>query len=201
MPIKALFFDIGGVVCYDIEKAMMKEIAEKYNLPYEEVMNIRSTWWQLYATNKISEKEYWKGLLRDLKIEADPHNFLALPYKKYILPMEGMLPLLSILKKKYPLYVISDHSREWWAYAEKKYALKEYFQDTVISYQYGILKSAGPKLFKIALQKASVQAEEALFIDNAEENLHVAKKLGMHTLLFTTRETFQEDVKRLHMLK
>lgn len=192
---KVIFLDIGGVICKDIEKYTMRDIAKKYNLSYEKIMKIRSKWWKLYAINKISEKEYWKGFLKDAKIQEDYINFISWPYKKYIQETPSMKKILNTLAKKYPLYVLSDHSQDWWSYAKKKFHLEKYFQGYILSFEHGALKNE-QKLFLKALKIAKVNPQEALFIDNSQKNLLVAKSLGIQTLLFNNPKQLIKELKK-----
>lgn len=182
--VKVIFLDIGGVVCQDIEKYMMHDIAKTYKLSYAEVMKMREKWWKLYATKKISEKEYWKGFLKDVGIQESYIHFLSLPYQKYIQRMPGMEAVLTKLVQKYPLFVVSDHAPEWWAYAQKTFLLQKYFQSSILSFDYGVLKEE-KKMFLEGIKKAKVKPKEILFIDNAKKNLLVAKELGIQKVLFT----------------
>ncbi len=199
MKVKIIFFDIRGVLFKDIEKYMMRDIAKKYHISYKKTMNIRSKWWKSYATKKISEKEYWKGFLKDMGIQEDYRTFLPLPYTKYIKEMPHMKKLLEILAENYPLSVLSDHSPEWWAYAKKKFQLQNYFQGYVLSFEHGVLKNK-PKLFLKAIQLAKEKPEEILFIDNSRKNLLVAKKLGIQTMLFTNPMQLMKELKKRKIL-
>ena len=76
--------------------------------------------------------------------------------------MDGMLPILKELKNTYSLFVVSDHAREWWTFAMKKYKLKSYFEDMVFSFDMGMLKS-DPKMLKEAIKLARVKPGEILF--------------------------------------
>ena len=197
--IKAIFFDIGGVICKDIEKYMMRDIAKKYNIPYEKIMKIRSKWWRLYSKDKISEKEYWNGVLKDTRIQEDYTHFLFLPYKIYIREIPHMKKILETLAKRYNLYVLSDHSKDWWDYAKNKFQLQKYFQGYILSFEYGILKD-DQKLFLKALKLAKVNPQEALFIDNSPKNILVAKSLGIQTLLFINQKQLARELKNSKLL-
>ncbi|MBI5797736.1 HAD-IA family hydrolase [Candidatus Woesearchaeota archaeon] len=197
--IEVIFFDIGGVVCQDIEKFMMRDIAKKYKLSYREVMKARGKWWKLYATKRISEKEYWQSFLKDVGIQESYTHFLSLPYQKYIQKMPGMESVLKRLVKTYPLFVLSDHAPEWWAYAQKTFHLQKYFQGSILSFNYGALKEE-KKMFREAIKMAKVKPKEILFIDNSEKNLQVAKSLGMDILLFTNPKELLEELKKRKIL-
>lgn len=197
--IRIIIFDVGGVLCRDIEKHMMRDIAKKYKLSYKEVMKIRGKWWQLYATDTISEKEYWQGFLQDSGIREDWSKFRTLPYKRYIIPIKSMLPILQKLHKRYVLYILSDHAREWFAYAQKQEDFSSYFQGMFFSYEYKSLKEE-KKLFQKALEEIKCRPTEILFVDNSKRNIALAKEYGMETILFTRVKLFEKELWRRNIL-
>ncbi|MBT3323584.1 HAD hydrolase-like protein [archaeon] len=178
---KVILFDIGGVICEDIEKHMMKEISEEYKKDYSFVMKVRDKWWKLYACDKINEEEYWKGFLKDVGIEEDYSKFVKLPYERYIILKKGIISYIENLSKKYKLFIVSDHSKDWWNFANEKFKISEYFEEKYFSFDYKSLKIEG-KLFEEVLKK--VKSEDCLFIDNSKENLKIAQKFGIKGLYF-----------------
>lgn len=192
MAIKIIFFDVGGVLYKDIEKYMMQDIARDYKLSYTKVMNIRGKWWRLYAADKISEKEYWEGFLKDAGIKEDWKKFKKLPYEKYIVPIKGMLPIVRRLHKNYRLFIVSDHSREWFRYAFQKSPFTPYFEGLFLSYEHQSLKEE-KKLFHKAINSAKVKPSEILFVDNSQKVIQIAKELGMQTILFKNVKQFKKE--------
>ncbi len=162
-------------------------------------MGSRAKWWKLYAANKISEKQYWEGFLNDAGIQESYIHFLPLPSKKYIQEMPHMKQILKVLGEKYPLYVLSDHSPDWWSYAKKKFHFQAYFKGYVLSFEHGALKDK-PKLFLKAIQMTKEKPEEILFIDNSEKNLLIAKNLGIQTILFTNHKKLIKELKKRNIL-
>ncbi|MDP3918519.1 MAG: HAD-IA family hydrolase [Nanoarchaeota archaeon] len=177
---KVIFLDIGGVICKDIEKHMMKDIAKEYNLDYDDVMKVRSKWWKLFAMDKISEVEYWEGFLKEVGVNESVDKFIQLPYK-YIQIMPGAMEFISKLYCK--KFIVSDHARPWWKFADEKFKISEHFEEQFLSFEIGSLKENG-ELLKKAIEKANVLPSEILFIDNSRENLEEGKKLGLNVLLF-----------------
>lgn len=59
--------------------------------------------------------------------------------------------------------------------------LSKYFDSIYISSVYGVLKSEGT-FFDYPIEKYCIKKGEALFIDDMEENLSVAKEKGLDVL-------------------
>jgi 2-haloacid dehalogenase len=51
--------------------------------------------------------------------------------------------------------------------------------------------------FKITLVRLLVEPSEAVFIDDTLENVEVARKVGLHAILFTTSEALEQELNHL----
>jgi putative hydrolase of the HAD superfamily len=69
------------------------------------------------------------------------------------------------------------------------------FEPLVLSSVEGVAKPA-PRIYQIAIERSGVQPQEILFIDNREENLDSAKKLGMKVVLAKNSKQIVTEVKR-----
>lgn len=199
MEVRAVLFDIGGVLARDIEKYMMKDIAEKHGKDYSELMSIRKKWWRLYALDKISEKAYWEGFLKEAGINSPKTEFLKLPYK-YMVEVEGTIGIAKRLKKTCKLVIISDHSREWGEECVRRFGLDRVFDSIIFSYKVKSLKPEA-RIFKAAIKAAHAKPEEILFIDNKKENTDAAEMLGMKAILFTDAEDLEKRLLNMGLLK
>lgn len=193
--IKTIFFDIGGVLITDPEKYMFADLALEFRKDYATLMKIRDKWIDKLVVAEITHREYWEGILKESGIEGDPKKFEQRIYE-YLLEIYGMLDLVKSLKDKYKIGAISNHTIDWAKDMTKKYNLKSYFDDIVLSCDVKVAKP-NPEIYKIALQRLNAKPEESLFIDNKESCLSPARKLGMKTVLFESREQLLEDLEKL----
>ena len=63
----------------------------------------------------------------------------------------------------------------------------ERFDGCVFSFREGIVKP-DPEIYKVLLRRYGLKAEECVFIDDTEENVRSAQKLGMAGIVFTGYE-------------
>jgi FMN phosphatase YigB (HAD superfamily) len=197
MKIKALFWDIGGVLFDDIEAPMIKYISKEYALDFNFVMKVRHKWWKLYATNKITEREYWRGLLKEINIQKPIETFIQLPYTKYIIPKEEMIKLT--IKIKLPQYITSDHSMNWFNFAKQKTNFIDNFEKAFLSFDLGILKSR--KFYEIVLKDCSFKPEDVLIIDNSKKIINLVVRMGFNAIQFQNFEQFQKELNNYIRLK
>ena len=72
------------------------------------------------------------------------------------------------------------------------------FELRVLSYEVGSWKPEA-KIYALALEKAGVKPEEAIFIDDQKKNVDAAEALGIHGIVFQNTE--QLRTKLLELVK
>jgi phosphoglycolate phosphatase-like HAD superfamily hydrolase len=85
------------------------------------------------------------------------------------------------------------------AYMEKNFSFMQYFPVRIYSCRVGVCKPA-PEIYLRALQEVGVSAGEALYIDDIEENVQAARKIGMLALRFTGVDPLYDALRRLKLL-
>ncbi|MBI2004067.1 HAD family phosphatase [Candidatus Pacearchaeota archaeon] len=190
--IKTIIFDLGGVY---LNRGLWKfwdYVEDTFTIPKEEVRKNFLKYYTPYFSGKITEEDFWRQHLKDLKIKKDWKE-LREKLINYFEPQKGMPKLINKLRKNYRVGLLSDQTKEWWPYLDGKYKISDNFDFTIISYKTGFHKPQ-IEIYKIALEKANYKPKECLFIDDLEHNLEPAKDLGMKTLLFKNPEQIKKDL-------
>lgn len=141
-------------------------------------------------------KDFYKILLEEVKYPEINDEIIDLLARdnvyndeKFVF-FEDVEEALRRLKETYLLGVVSDT----WPSLERVFinrGIRKYFSTFVMSSIYGTTK-AEEKLFEIALDELGVKAEETIFVDDNEENLKVAEKMGMKPILI---DVYNSDLK------
>ena len=114
--------------------------------------------------------------------------------------LTGTVDLMKRLKKAgYPVYGLSNWSAETFPLVREKYDFFNLLDDIILSGEVGAIKPE-PEFFEIALRKIGLPAQQCLFIDDAPANIEQAQKMGFSTVLFTSPEQLERELKRLHLL-
>jgi putative hydrolase of the HAD superfamily len=79
------------------------------------------------------------------------------------------------------------------AWIEEQSEIRDAISRWFYSYQCGSMKPE-PRIFEVTLQTLGVSAEEALLIDDREENIAAAQRLGMETIHYTSFESVCEGL-------
>ena len=166
-----VFMDRAGIADRNDRKILRKEI---YNSPL----------WTAMDRGDLSEQEMIrivKPLLPEhLRIHAE---YLIGGWFEPVIPIEGMEEMIRELKAKgYGIYLLSNASvmqKVYWPMIP----CAKYFDGTVVSADERVMKP-DEKIYKILLERYGLNASECIFIDDREENLNTAERLGISTYLF-----------------
>ena len=111
-------------------------------------------------------------------------------------PQKGMPELIKKLRKDHKIGLLSDQTKEWWPYLDKKYRISENFDFTIISAETGYHKPQR-EIYELALNEAGCKPEECIYIDDLEKNLKPAEELGMKTVLFESPEQVKKELESI----
>ncbi len=204
--VKAIVFDIGGVLLINEEEYKKRKISQKHLGVHQEVarqLKISVDQWfdaidtpyALSMQGKISENKVVKTISKNLQISTKRLEKVYLnAFKKHFNKNKELYDFALKLKKQgYKIAILSD---QW--HLSKKACPKIFyktFNPVVLSCDVGIRKP-DPKIFKLILKKLKVRPHEAVFIDNQKWNIGAAKKLGIQTILFRDNKQVFKQLKK-----
>lgn len=199
--IKAVIFDLGGVVYTDVMKTTYEKTGRKFNIDPKLVKEVSRPLRIEWQKNKISSEEFWKQLAEKLKIsdvdslkKAWDESFFEISE-----PNEETIKIIEKLKKNgYKIAVLSNTVEPHVSHHKER---KDYniFPFVFLSSELGMRKPE-KEIYEHAVKTMEVKFEECIFIDDIEVNLATAKKLGMKTILFQSTEQLETELKKLGVL-
>jgi HAD superfamily hydrolase (TIGR01509 family) len=95
----------------------------------------------------------------------------------------GARELVLELAEAYPLYLLSDHCREWVEWIEAQHDFLGAFRRRFYSFDLHTRKN-NPDTYHRVLEMIGVEPHECLFIDDRRVFLDAAAQAGLQTLLF-----------------
>ncbi len=96
-----------------------------------------------------------------------------------------------------PLYAITNFSGEFWPpFREREADVFDRFRDVVVSGD-ELLTKPDPAIFRLALDRFGLRAEECIFVDDRADNVAGAEGVGMRAVLFTDAAALQAEFARL----
>lgn len=201
---KHIYFDLDRTL-WDFDsnsKDAFQEIYNVYNLgnhyvDFEHFFQVytrhNDNLWQLYREGKIVKNVLSKlrfektlgevGVIDDELVTKIGIDYIdQSPYKKKLFP--GTHEILSYLKEKYQLYIITNGFIEVQYRKLKNCALDQYFKKVFISEEIGY-KKPHPEIFRFAITSVNAKKNESIMIgDDIEVDVIGAKDFGIDQVFF-----------------
>jgi len=184
MPIKAIIWDIGGVIARTEDKAPREELAAELGVTRDKLNYLFFSGPQGTRTQKgeISRNELMRSIRDELKLSPDGYpdledRFFAGDRVDY-----ELVDFIRDLKTRYKIGIISN---AWPEVADvlETWEIADAFDFVVGSGDVGVMKP-DPKIYHLALDGLGVRPEEAVFVDDFIENIEGARNLGIHAIHF-----------------
>jgi len=133
----------------------------------------------------ISPEEFYRRVISKLKAKIGYDEFYAI-YSDVFFLNSPVLDIMKRLKRRYKLILLSNTDVMHFTFIKKKFPEILIFDDYILSYEVGAMKP-DPRIYEEALKRTGFKPEECLFIDDMEENIKSAQKLGIKVILMEPR--------------
>lgn len=181
--IKAVFFDIGGVLLTNgWGHESRQKAAAVFGFDYEEMNTLHNFIYNVFEIGSISLDAYLETVLFHCPRDFTKDQFKEFMYAESV-ELPHLLPWLKSWKKQtqLPVFALSNESRELNDYRIDKFELHKLFDGFFSSCYLGFRKP-DPRIFKTALQIAQVQPSECIYFDDRRLLVNFAKNLGMNSI-------------------
>ena len=187
--IKNIVFDISNVLApfrfkeYLAEKGFDKDMIKRIIKA-----SAMTPFWTEFEQGKLSYDEAMNGFI---SVDPDIADELHKAYDSCAGIMgkydytEGWIK--SLKDAGYRLYCITNFTPAGYEQCYDCISFVEKFDGCVFSFREGVVKP-DPQIYRILLERYDLQAEECVFIDDTEENVRGAEKLGFKGIVFTGYE-------------
>ena len=192
--VKAIIFDLGGVLFTNGTAAFVKKIMTRYGQDETTVRDVLDgRLGSLYRESKISREEFWREAKEALGLHEDTKELESEWVGSYTL-IEGTKKIIKALAKTYKVYFLSDNVRERVEQLEQKYHFLSLFSGGIFSHEVGVRKPDS-RIYQMVLELAHIDPNEAIYIDDKPDFLSPADALGITTFLFRTPEQLRQNLK------
>ena len=197
MGIKAIFFDLGGVLLRTENRSIRQALGAEFGMTYDQidafVFDCESA--KLATIGKMTEDEHWLDVTRRLNLPATEMPRLRDSF------FEGDvldLHLVNFLRQARKSMKTGLISNAWsglrpWIYQAK---FDDAFDNIVISAEAGWAKPDA-RIYEYAMASLGVTPTESIFVDDVQKNIDGANILGMHGILFKDTPSTLEEIKKL----
>lgn len=200
--IKGIIFDVGGVLENNTDPIIYRLLSEKFNrnvgLIEKEIEEILPD----LQTGKMTAEDFWVRISEKLKINIPTENLLSFWKSIYVENVKMQDEVTNLVEKSrmagFKLAVLSNTEPQHTAY-NKEIDKFGGFDIVILSCDVG-LRKPDSEIYKLTLKRLGLRADECIFIDDKEEYLTPAKKLGIKTILYQDYSELKEALSRFDVV-
>lgn len=193
--IKALMFDIGGVVViepHDSWKNIFSELGPPAGINPRVLVSEFLSSMKSVQTGNMTLLEFYR------KFTGSPESLVKKHLEIYM-KLSGrydpeMLGLIKKLKRKFVVACFTNTEPELTGLHRKR-GLFARFDRAFISTEMG-LRKPDAAAYRHVIKELGISPEEGVFIDNSGENVNAAEKAGLHGIIYTDMSKLKKDLLR-----
>lgn len=194
MTIRAIFFDLGGVLLRTEDPEPRRAWQRRLGLPvgalekavFENQASVQSSLGLAETSAVWAEAGRLLGLLPEDAAQLSRDFFAGDRLDQ---------TLLDFLRSQRParktglITNIWKEGRDW---LQEEWQALDAFDVVITSGEVGVMKP-DPRIYRLALDRLDISAPEAIFVDDASENVEAARRVGLHAVQFhDTPQTLAE---------
>ncbi|MBU0534054.1 MAG: HAD family phosphatase [Candidatus Omnitrophica bacterium] len=191
--IKAIILDWGGVLIDNPVAGFMTYCSQYLKVPKKTFIETTSKFYEDFAKGKVTENAFWKNVCSYLNVAVPSvSSLLTEAFRAVYSEKKEVFSIVSSLKDKgYKIALLSNTEMPMVNFfREKNYS---FFDLTVFSCVEGVIKP-DKKIYEITLDRLKIKPQEAVFIDDKEENILSGKDVGINAILFKNPQQFKKEL-------
>ncbi len=198
MPLKAVIFDLGGVLVRTLDPQPRQRLAARLGVSPGELSQLvfDSETARLATLGAITTEEHWQAVREALGLSPD--EFTTVPGEFW----DGdrldlaLVDFLRALRQRYRTALLSNAWDDLRRVMEEHWRITDAFDEIVISAEVGLAKPDF-SIFTLTLDRLGVLPSEAVFVDDFLENIQAASRVGLQTILFQSPEQALDDLRAM----
>lgn len=190
----AVLFDFGGVLADEGFLLGLTAMAAREGLDPEAVVKAgyETVWDSGFVLGRAPESAFWALFRERSGITGDDATLTRLCAERFAL-RPWMLDWARRLRALGIKTAILSDQTHWLDEYNREWDFFRHFDRVFNSYHHGMSKKEDA-FFQLALKELGLPAAQALFIDDNPGNVDRARALGLATILYTDRVSFERQL-------
>jgi putative hydrolase of the HAD superfamily len=191
MPLRAIIFDYGEVLSGPPNEHFHRALLETSGLPEDLFQKLYWTYRLEMDANILDDSTYWQRIAQDAGTRFTVKQLELLNQFDARMWMDLNPTMLAwafaIKEAGLKIGILSNMGANTLRFVRRDFSWLNRFDQLTWSCELGVVKPEAA-IYRHAIGELGVRPDEALFIDNLEENLVGARAVGLHVLHFTDVE-------------
>ena len=197
MQYQLVLCDLGGVVV-DVESdRMVHQISQLLGRSFEDVQQAvyHKDLLLPFELGRISAKAYYDGLKKSLKLPWTYEQF-ARAWNDIFRENIETTAILQRLRKRHRLFALTNTNELHLSYIRSNVPSLSVIEQWVASCEVG-LRKPDPNIYLLALQRAGVRAEQAVYVDDRPELVDAGRSVGLTAVRFENSRQLEQDLQAI----
>jgi len=192
--IKAILIDGDGATLKKT-KYFSDVYAEEYHVSEEKLRPFFKDKFKACQKGKADLKEELQPYLTSWGWKGTMDEFLYYWFHTQTIPNQPVLDVLRDVRTKgIKCYLVTDQEKYRANYISNELRFKEFFDDCFYSCDLGFIKTQ-KEFFDILFSKVNLKPEEIIYW--TDDDIEMAREIGINASVYTTFENFKEEVSLL----
>ncbi len=198
MNIRAVFWDLGGVLVRTEDHTTRENLAIRLGMSRTELENLvfagdSGNRAQLGETNA---EQHWQSLSSNLGLSIEEMIVFQRDFWGGDRLDTALIEYIRALHTRHKIGLISNAFSDLRHIITNVWNIEDTFDDMTISSEVGIMKP-DPRIFQMALERLDVHPQESIFIDDFPHNVDGARNINMQAIHFQTRDQTLSELENL----
>ncbi len=198
MPIRAIIWDLGGVLVRTQDFAPRERLAARLGLTrleLEELVfggdsGLRA------QRGEISVEQHWENLRQHFHFSPEELASFEREFFQTDQADKELVDYIHRLRPQYRTALLSNMFSDLRRLMTDQWFMLDAFDEIIVSAEVGLMKP-DPRIFHLALERLGAAPQEAVFIDDMPRNLTGAQAVGLHTVRFHNPAQVRADLEAL----
>ena len=198
MTIKAIIFDLGGVLLRTADFAPRDRLAARLGMSRHELAEFifGGESGEQAQRGEINVQQHWDNLAALLHMSRQEFNQLLGEFFGKDELDQGMLEYVRSLHQTYRTGLLSNAFGDLRQIISERWHFEDAFDDMIISAEVGLVKPDA-RIYQLAVEQLGVKTAEAVFIDDMQRNIVGAIKAGLQGIHFLDPGQLRFDLDQL----
>ena len=205
MSIRAVVFDIGGVLELDVIELVDSDLdaqwEQRLGLQSGELDRRMEPVWKAGSLGECTEENVHQEMKKRLGMNQEQvEEYMREMWNWYCGRLNvQMANFFRSLRPRYHTAILSNSFVGARREEQQRYHFEEMCDLIIYSHEEGIAKP-DPRIFKLAYERLGVQPAEMIFLDDHEPHVAAACTLGIHAILFQNNAQAIADIEQILFL-
>jgi putative hydrolase of the HAD superfamily len=198
LPIRAVIFDIGGVLEITPRTGWVERWEDRLSMPPRGLAERLRDVWRAGDVGGITLQDVERSTAKALDLDQPQlQEFMNDLWNEYLGALNTELAAyFASLRPRYKTGIISNSFVGAREKEQERYGFGDMCDLIIYSHEVGY-KKPDPRIYQIACERLGVLPEEAIFLDDVPQAIDAAQALGMHGIIFHDNAQAIADIQSL----